>query len=168
MNVELLIFAFLAAMTVVCALGLVIQENPVRSALCLVLVLFNVALLFFTLNAAFLGAVQIIVYAGAIMVLFVFVIMLLNLGAPGELIDRLKPQKPLALFAGIAFAVVIAVVIYSAPTVSAGPQLETALVGPEKIGMALYQGNWLFPFEIVSVLLLVAAVGAVMLAKKRL
>ena len=75
---------------------MILQDNPVRSALYLVLVLFSVAMLFLSLHAVFIAAVQIIVYAGAIMVLFIFVIMLLNLGTPERIVDRLKPQKPLA------------------------------------------------------------------------
>lgn len=171
MNVQLLFFAILAAVSIVCALGLILQENPVRSALCLVLVLFSVALLFFSLHAVFLGAVQIIVYAGAIMVLFIFVIMLLNLGAPEVIKDTLKPQKPLAWLAGLAIVIVLGTVVRAVPTLSTSgvaPELSTGLVGPEAIGTALFQPNWLFPFEVVSILLLVAAVGAVMLAKKRI
>jgi len=87
-----LLFALLATIAVVCGILMIVQENPVRSALFLVLVMFSLAVLYLTLNAAFIAAVQVVVYAGAIMVLFIFVIMLLNLGAPGPVADRLKPQ----------------------------------------------------------------------------
>jgi len=166
MTPQLILFGILAAVAVVCGIAMILVDNPVRSALYLVLVLFSVALLFLSLHAVFIAAIQVIVYAGAIMVLFIFVIMLLNLGAPERIIDRLKPQQPLAVVAGLAVVAVLATII---ATVPAHPQtLSTGLVGPYEIGMKLFTADWLFPFEVVSILLLVAAVGAVMLAKKRI
>ena len=173
MTGQLILFGVLAAISVVCGIAMILQDNPVRSALYLVLVLFSVALLFLSLHAVFIAAVQIIVYAGAIMVLFIFVIMLLNLGTPERVIDRLKPQQPLSLVAGLAVIVVLATVIASVPVHS--QMLPNALVGPQEIALGvdgqntgLFSSTWFFPFEIVSILLLVAAVGAVMLAKKRI
>ena len=166
MTPQLLLFAILAAITVVCGIAMILQENPVRSALFLVLVLFSVALLFLELHAVFIAAIQIIVYAGAIMVLFIFVIMLLNLGTPERIVNRLRPQTPLAWVAGLAVVAILASVIASIPA-TAQP-LPAALTGPYEIGLALFSTNWLFPFEVVSILLLVAAVGAVMLAKRRI
>ena len=166
MTPQLILFAILAAITVVCGIAMILQENPVRSALFLVLVLFSVALLFLELHAVFIAAIQIIVYAGAIMVLFIFVIMLLNLGTPERIVNRLRPQTPLAWIAGLAVVAILATVIASIPATS--QQLPAALTGPYEIGIALFSTNWLFPFEVVSILLLVAAVGAVMLAKKRI
>ena len=166
MTPQLILFGILAAVAVVCGIAMILVDNPVRSALYLVLVLFSVALLFLSLHAVFIAAIQVIVYAGAIMVLFIFVIMLLNLGTPERIIDRLKPQQPLAVVAGLAIVAVLATII---ATVPAHPQtLSTGLVGPYEIGMKLFTADWLFPFEVVSILLLVAAVGAVMLAKKRI
>ncbi len=101
MTGQLILFGVLAAIAVVCGIAMIMQDNPVRSALYLVLVLFSVALLFLSLHAVFIAAVQMIVYAGAIMVLFIFVIMLLNLGTPERVMDRLKPQQPLSVVAGI-------------------------------------------------------------------
>ena len=166
MTAQLILFGVLAAIAVVCGIAMIMQDNPVRSALYLVLVLFSVALLFLSLHAVFIAAVQIIVYAGAIMVLFIFVIMLLNLGTPERVIDRLKPQQPLSVVAGIAVILVLATIIATVPAHS--QRLSTELIGPYEIGMKLFTADWLFPFEIVSILLLVAAVGAVMLAKKRI
>lgn len=169
MNGQLVLFALMATIAVVCALGVVILDNPVRSALCLVLVLFSVAVLFFTLHAVFIGAVQVIVYAGAIMVLFVFVIMLLNLGAgeetPG---DRFKLPGIAALLGSVAIFAVISTALASVPAHYSSQKLADHLTGPDTIGYALFQPNWIFPFEVVSILLLVAAIGAVMLAKKRI
>ena len=166
MTAQLLLFGVLAAIAVVCGIAMILADNPVRSALYLVLVLFSVALLFLSLHAVFIAAVQIIVYAGAIMVLFIFVIMLLNLGTPERVIDRLRPQQPLAVVAGLAVIAVLATVIATVPAHS--QTLSTELIGPYEIGMKLFTADWLFPFEVVSILLLVAAVGAVMLAKKRI
>ncbi len=166
MTAQLFLFGILAAIAVICGIAMIIQDNPVRSALFLVLVLFSVALLFLSLHAVFIAAVQVIVYAGAIMVLFIFVIMLLNLGTPERVVDRLKPQRPLAVVAGIAAVVIFGTIIATVPATA--QTLPTALVGPAEIGFTLFTADWLFPFEVVSILLLVAAVGAVMLAKKRI
>ena len=166
MTAQLVLFGILAAIAVVCGICMVLADNPVRSALFLVLVLFSVALLFLSLHAVFIAAVQIIVYAGAIMVLFIFVIMLLNLGTPERVVDRLKPQQPISVLAAIGVILVLAFVIASVPV---KPQmLPETIVGPSEIGLSLFTADWLFPFEVVSILLLVAAVGAVMLAKKRI
>lgn len=166
MTGQLILFAVLAAIAVVCGIMMVLSDNPVRSALYLVLVLFSVAILFLTLHAAFIAAVQIIVYAGAIMVLFIFVIMLLNLGTPERIVDRLKPQKVLSPILGLVVVGILAAVIASVP--ASAQNLPASMVGPYEIGIALFSPDWLFPFEAVSILLLVAAIGAVMLAKKRI
>ena len=167
MTAQLLLFGILAAIAIVCGIAMILADNPVRSALYLVLVLFSVALLFLTLHAVFIAAVQIIVYAGAIMVLFIFVIMLLNLGTPERIVDRLKPQQWLGPILGVVFVFVLALIIAGLPVTKSQP-LSPNLIGPYEIGMSLFTADWLFPFEIVSILLLVAAVGAVMLAKRRI
>lgn len=152
---------------------MILQENPVRSALFLVLVMFCLAVLYLTLNAAFIAAVQVVVYAGAIMVLFIFVIMLLNLGAPGAVPDRLKPQTILGgPLVGLILVAVLASLLAVVPA-ALYPKHTTLtgdLIGADAIGRTLFDPSnpWLFPFEVVSILLLVAAVGAVMLAKKRI
>ena len=168
MTGQLILFAILAAISVVCGIAMIVQNNPVRSALFLVVVLFSVALLFLSLHAAFIAAVQIIVYAGAIMVLFIFVIMLLNLGTPERIMDRLRPQQPLSWILGLVVIAILATVIASVPATGEPVLLPAGLSGPLEIGQSLFTANWLFPFEVVSILLLVAAVGAVMLAKKRI
>lgn len=166
MTGELVLFSILAAISVVCGIAMISQESPVRSALYLVGVLFCVAVLFLMLHASFIAAVQVIVYAGAIMVLFLFVIMLLNLGSPERAIDRLKPQKPLAVIAGLLLVGAIAGAIASIPTPST--TLPSKMTGAYEVGISLFEPQWVFPFEAVSILLLVAVVGAVVLAKRRL
>ena len=168
MTGQLLLFAILAAVSVVCGIAMILQDNPVRSALYLVLVLFSVALLFLSLHAVFIALVQVIVYAGAIMVLFIFVIMLLNLGTPERIIDNLKPQQWFGPAFGVFFAALLFVLIAAAPLNGKTATLPAALTGPAEIGASLFTADWIFPFEVVSILLLVAAIGAVMLAKKRI
>jgi NADH-quinone oxidoreductase subunit J len=168
----LLLFAVLAAIAVVCGILMIVEQNPVRSALYLVLVMFSLAILYLTLNAAFIAAVQVVVYAGAVMVLFIFVIMLLNLGSPDGIPNRLRPQTPLGVFAGVILVGVLVSLLALAPA-AAYPKnvaLSPRLIGAGDIGLTLFNpaNPWLFPFEVVSILLLVAAIGAVMLAKKRI
>jgi len=161
-----ILFAILAAISVLCAVGVVINDNPVRSALSLVGVLFSVAVLFLTLHASFVAAVQVMVYAGAIMVLFLFVIMLLNLGTPEQVVNRLKPQGPLSVLAGVVLVAVVAGVVAAVPQASV--PLSTQMSGAYEIGTTIFTGQWLFPFEAVSILLLIATIGAVVLAKRRI
>jgi NADH-quinone oxidoreductase subunit J len=163
-----ILFAILAAVVIVCGIGVVATVNPVRSALSLVLVLFGVALMYLTLNASFIAAIQVIVYAGAIMVLFLFVVMILNLGAPEPIANRIRPQTPLGVVGGLVLAGVIAGVVASAASVGAAHRLPAHTVGALDIGQALFTPAWLFPFEAVSILLLIATVGAVVLALRRI
>jgi NADH-quinone oxidoreductase subunit J len=107
------------------------------------------------------------VYAGAIMVLFLFVIMLLNLGKPEQLLDHLKPQKPLSVLAGLILVLVIASVIVAVPSPHS-VLLPAQMTGAYEVGISLFSPTWVFPFEAVSILLLIAVVGAVVLAKRRL
>ncbi len=166
MTGQLILFCVLAVIALTCAVALILQDNPVRSALYLVLVLFSVAILFLMLHATFIALVQVIVYAGAIMVLFIFVIMLLNLGTPEVIRDNLRPQQFFGPAVGVVVAGLLTAVLAAG---AAAPQsLPDTLTGPTEIGLALFSPDWLFPFEVVSILLLVAAIGAVMLAKKRI
>ena len=124
---------------------MIVQDNPVRSALYLVLVLFSVALLFLTLHAVFIAAVQIIVYAGAIMVLFIFVIMLLNLGTPERIVDRLKPQQPLSSIVGLVVIGILATVIAVGPGASRQPLPAGADRAAWRSGMALFSARLAVP-----------------------
>ena len=167
---EMILFIIFAAAAVATALVMVLQTNPVRSALFLVLNLFCVAVLYLLLNAWFLAAVQVLVYAGAIMVLFLFVIMLLNLGTPDRAADKLKPQQPIAVLTGLILALIIGGVVLS-PIPNPSPALRNDEIGTvESIGAKLFDPRlpWLFPFEVTSILLLIAVIGSVVLAKRRL
>ncbi|KPL00089.1 MAG: hypothetical protein AMJ91_05375 [candidate division Zixibacteria bacterium SM23_73_3] len=167
---EILIFSILAIVAVVCSIMVICQKNPVASALFLIATMVSLAMLFLLLNAPFLAVIQIIVYAGAIMVLFLFVIMLLNLRR-----DEFGPEKRRAQrFFGILFVfllligmvTVIEVGIFGSKSTETVSE-ATAPAGVEPLAQLLFT-KYLFPFELASVLLLVAIVGAVVMAKRRL
>ncbi len=165
---ETLLFYAFAALTVLCALLVVanpFSRNPVTSAMFLVLTIVSMAGLFVLLHAFFLAAVQILVYAGAVMVLFLFVIMLLNLKE-----EERRKIKRFSLVAGVVCVGAILALFLcslnqarlSANLPAAGAEGSTAALG------RLLFTNYLLPFEIVSVLLLVAMVGVILLSKKEL
>jgi NADH-quinone oxidoreductase subunit J len=168
----LILFWILALIAVGASIFMVVTRNPVRSALFLVITFLCVAVFYVMLSAQFLAAVQIIVYAGAIMVLFLFVIMLLNLGAPQALRERGTIQPFLAvLLAGIFMTALLSskaiITMKSQPVPAAAySQFGTA----EGIGRNLFDPKqpWLLPFEITSILLLVAIIGAIIMAKRRI
>jgi NADH-quinone oxidoreductase subunit J len=162
---DIITFVILATLLVLFAAAVILHPSPVYSALSLVMVMSLLAVYFFFLDAHLLGWFQIIVYAGAVMVLFLFVIMLLNLQT-----DPHENQKPsLRLAAGLGGAVLIVELFL---LLSRTPLQEESLTAvPENFGtvQALSEKlftDYLIPFEITSVLLLVAAVGAVVLAKR--
>ena len=165
------LFWILAVISVVASIMMVVTQNPVRSALFLVVTFLCVAVYYVTLAAQFIAAVQVIVYAGAIMVLFLFVIMLLNLGAPDALRERGTLQRPVALVLGLVFlaALIGSSTLIVLPTTPAPPATYQPLGTVQGIGLNLFSPNqpWLFPFEITSILLLVAIVGAIIMAKRR-
>jgi NADH-quinone oxidoreductase subunit J len=162
------IFFFLfAAIAVACAINLVLRTHPIHCALSLIGVMCSLAFLYLLLGAEFIAAAQVIVYAGAIMVLFLFVIMLLNAGAeasPGR--SWMAPLVGLPALA--AFLALIAYLIQRSlpdtPHVRFG---EFQLGGPRAIGEVLFT-KYVLPFEATSVLILIAIIGAVVLAKKEL
>jgi NADH-quinone oxidoreductase subunit J len=165
---SLLVFGALAAVAALSAIGVVVFANAVRSALCLVLNFFTLSFLYFTLNAELLGIIQIVVYTGAIMVLFLFVIMLLNLGAVSGLSeppDLLK--KAVGLVLGFALMGMVATQVIQPLIAVDMPQAPIGYGAPQPIGRALFT-TYVWPFEIVSVLLLIGVVGAILLAKRRL
>ena len=160
-------FLVLAALLVVTAFGVILQRHPVRSALSLVATLFLLAVMFVFLDAHLVALLQIIVYAGAIMVLFLFVIMLLNLQTEPREAGRWGLRLTAAL-AGSLIAVHL-VELARAKGTAAGPGMGGAV--PPDFGVTAALGEQLFtryllPFEITSVLLLVAIIGAVVLAKR--
>lgn len=152
------------------ATGVIAFRNPVHSALSLVGTLFGIAVLFIALEAEFLAAVQIIVYAGAIVVMFLFVIMLLGVDQTDDLsVEPLKGQRPAAIGAGVILAAgLISVVVFGAVTgmPSANAEIQPLVPNVEQVARLLFT-EYLFAFEITSVLLVIAVVGAVTLARHR-
>ncbi|OHB86236.1 MAG: hypothetical protein A3D13_08975 [Planctomycetes bacterium RIFCSPHIGHO2_02_FULL_40_12] len=168
-----LLFIIMGLITIVCALCVVFQKNPVYSAIFLIQTMVSLAVLYVLLHAQFIAAIQVMVYAGAIMVLFVFVIMLLNLNktdVEGDY-DKLLFQKPSAIILGFILVVMIGVVTLN--TVFQGTQGEYTPESISQIGNTQLVGKMLFtkyvfPFEIASVLLFAAVLGAIILAKKQI
>ncbi|HEV8381679.1 MAG TPA: NADH-quinone oxidoreductase subunit J [Gemmatimonadales bacterium] len=155
------------------ALLCITRKNPVASALWLVVTLFALAALFVLLDAQFIAVLQVLVYAGAIMVLFLFVIMLLNLGRPAP--TDIKGPAGLLAAAVLAGGLLLQLQVLSRATLPASIQLPAGTVSAlqQQQGMVAAVANPLFntylvPFEIASVLLLAAIVGAVVLAKREL
>ncbi|MBI2368904.1 MAG: NADH-quinone oxidoreductase subunit J [Deltaproteobacteria bacterium] len=162
------VFYLFAAVALAGALFVVLQRNPVYSALALILTLFAVSGLFFLLNTPFIGILQILVYAGAIMVLYLFVIMLLNLSREESILRAHRLQRVVGtLLGGLLLVVVAAVAIRQAGPGAPGSVPGAAPGTAEAVGRALFS-DFLFPFEMASILLLAAIVGAIVMAKEDL
>lgn len=171
---ELVVFVLAAAMILVGAIGVIVRSNPVHAALSLILTLFGVAVLFVAQNAHFLAAVQVIVYAGAIVVLFLFVIMLLGVDRAEDITtEPFKVQRPLAAIVGLGLAgLVIAAVVASRDVViPRGSGIDVAdVVGDgdsniKQLSRSVF-GDYVVAFEVTSVLLVVAVVGTVLLTRR--
>ena len=164
MTLPFIVFFACAFLAVVGALTLILAREPIHSALSLVLVMVSLAVLYLLLGAEFIAAVQIIVYAGAIMVLFVFVIMLLNAGHETPS-NRSRMAKWIGAPLIGAFFFEMLVVIWDqfpSPSAASPAHLDGS---PAAIGHLLFR-NYVLPFEVTSILILVAVLGAVVLAKK--
>jgi NADH-quinone oxidoreductase subunit J len=164
---DAILFFLFAAIAVVSAINVVVQRHPISSALSLVGVMGSLAVLYLLLGAEFIAAAQMIVYAGAIMVLFVFVIMLLNAGA------EKSPRKGWILTAVALPLLVLFLGVVSYIIQRGFPDAPLVVFGqftggsPKDVGMALFT-RYLLPFEITSVLILIAIIGAVVLARKEM
>jgi NADH-quinone oxidoreductase subunit J len=163
---NVIVFLAFAIVAVVAAVNLVVQTHPISSALSLIGVMGSLAVLYLLLGAEFIAAAQLIVYAGAIMVLFVFVIMLLNAGAENTqgIGSRAKyfGIPLLIVFLGV-LAFVIQALFPNLPSVAFG----NFHAGPAEIGRSLFT-DYLLPFEVVSVLILIALIGAIVLGRKEI
>ena len=165
MDANLIVFIILAVVAVGSALGMLLQKNAVYSALYLILNFATVAVFYIILGAPFIAMTQVTVYAGAIMVLFLFVIMLLGaeeLAGDGTKFDW---QSPAAVVLGLLLVVEVFVVIFFKDTVFKSFTEIEAFGTPAEIGMELFN-NYLLPFEITGILLLAAVVGAVVIAHR--
>lgn len=170
---EVALFAVLALVAIVAALVVITHRHPVYSALCLVITMLSIAFLFLLLRSEFLWVMQITVYAGAVMVLFLFVIMLLDLRREER--PWRFPENRLQVGVGtllalalVAELIVMAVAVRLPGGAGGGisPEVVAAQGHTQLLGRLLYT-EYVFPFEVTSVILLVAIVGAMVLAKKR-
>ncbi|MCX6151692.1 MAG: NADH-quinone oxidoreductase subunit J [Ignavibacteriales bacterium] len=169
MTFELILFILFAVVGAVSSVVMITRPNPVMSAIFLVLNFFALAGLYLLLNAQFISVVQIIVYAGAIMVLFLFVLMLLNTKSESELFGAKKKLKLFAIgIAAFVFIQIAYLIFYTAPSgkISKSVELSVKAGTIEQIGRQLYT-NYILPFEAAGFLLLAATIGALVLAKKK-
>jgi NADH-quinone oxidoreductase subunit J len=160
------LFVIFAGVAIGCAIAMVSQSNPLHSAISLIGVFISLASLYVTLAAPFIAAVQVIVYAGAIMVLVIFVIMLLNVEHSEPRRKRLKFLVPVAIGMAAILIAETAFILYSVQTSGRSLPSNISDVGlTRSIGEGLFTG-YLLPFEVTSVLLLMAIVGAMSLARR--
>jgi len=162
-------FVYLATMVLGGSVLVVTRRNPVHSVLWMLLVFVHIAILFVFLNADFLAAMQIIIYAGAVLVLFLFVLMLLDLRAP-DLERRLQKQWPLGVIVATSFLVLFGAILSRTRTHVEPGMYTVDFIHSEgnvsTVGKVLFS-EFLLPFEIASLILLVAILGAVVLAIKK-
>ena len=164
---EMIVFFVLALVAVVAALGMLLSNNAIYAALYLILNFASVAVFFLTLGGEFIAVTQVAVYAGAIMVLFLFVIMLLGAEKLGQS-ETQAWQRPVAIVLAVILAVETAYVLFAQRgELAAVEQIPSGFGSPLAIGQVLFQ-QYLLPFEVTSILLLAAIIGSVAIAKKKL
>jgi NADH-quinone oxidoreductase subunit J len=171
MRVEMFVFLISGAICLGGALGVVLFRNPVHNALSLVATLFGVAVLFVAQEAYFLAAIQVIVYAGAIVVLFLFVLMLLGIDRAERMgMEPIAGQRVLAVISGVAILGLSLTALLAGAERATGTPSSTASLDPavsdvERLGRILFT-DYVFAFEITAVLLTIAVVGAVVLVRR--
>ncbi|MBC8497278.1 MAG: NADH-quinone oxidoreductase subunit J [Anaerolineales bacterium] len=165
MTPELITFIFLALIAVASGLGMLFSRNAIYSALFLIINFVTVAIFYLLLGGAFIAVSQVAVYAGAIMVLFLFVIMLLGAEKLGKN-ESLAWQRPLAIILGLGLIVeTLYVLLFQAREIVPTANLPEGFGSPASIGDVLFR-EYLLPFEVTSILLLVAMIGAIVLTRK--
>lgn len=167
MNVDLAIFGGLAVIAAASAVGVVAFNNAIRSGLCLVLNFFVLACLYFLLTAELLGITQILVYLGAIMVLFLFVIMLLNLSSNEVLTEKRDLKRLWAGLFGVGLLLVLMAQVVWPLRFFSEPNAPEGFGAPQAIGMTLWT-QYSYPLLVTSVLLMIGVVGSILLAKRRI
>ena len=160
------LFYFLSALAIASACFVVFTRNPVYSALALIVTFFSIAGHYFLLDSSFLAAVHIIVYSGAIMVLFLYVIMMMNLNVDGEPVKS-NLSKAAAVISGGLLMIVLIVAFRDAEKMSMKGQVSDTLGTVGYLGSVLYN-RYILPFEVSSILFLAGMVGAVMLGKREI
>jgi NADH-quinone oxidoreductase subunit J len=164
------VFWVFAPISIASAIGMLLMRNAIHAALFLVVNFFCLAVFYLILDAPFLFAVQIIVYAGAIMVLFLFVIMLLGVDRGDDLKERLVAQRPLAIALAIAFVVEIFVAVRAgvgfATKAPAGFDAINEPGNAQAVAKVLFR-DYFFPFEVTSILLIIAAIAAMAIGQRK-
>jgi NADH-quinone oxidoreductase subunit J len=170
MPLDNVVFWVFAPIAVASALGMLLMRNAVHAALFLIVNFFCIAVMYLLLDAPFLFAVQIIVYAGAIMVLFLFVIMLLGVDQGVNVRERLRAQRPLAILLAVGFVVELFVALRAGVGFATkAPDGFDKLNQPgnaEAVARVLFR-DYFFPFEVTSILLIVAAIASMVLAQRK-
>jgi NADH-quinone oxidoreductase subunit J len=165
---DIFLFLLFASIAVVCGVSVVVQTHPITSALSLVGVMGSLAVLYLLLGAEFIAAAQVVVYAGAIMVLFVFVIMLLNAGGEAKNVGRSQMVRWLGIPLFTIFVGLLSYIVQRAVPAGPGVSFGQFTGGtPRDVGRLLFT-QYLLPFEATSVLVLIAILGAVVLARKEI
>jgi NADH-quinone oxidoreductase subunit J len=162
----MIVFWVLAPIMVACAIGMVAVRNAVHSALLLAIIMISLAVLYAVQNAPFLFAVQIIVYTGAVLMLFLFVLMLVGVDSVDSLVETIRGQRAAAMVAGVLFAVLL-IVGFTQSSIGAAEGLDQANKSGNVNGLAgLLFSRYVFAFEVTSALLITAALGAMVLAHR--
>ncbi len=166
---QILIFALMALTIFAGCIGVVVTKNPVRAALMLIANFFSLAVIYILLYAQFVAAAQVIVYAGAIMVLFVFTIMLLNLSGdvPSESSNSIRTPIVVGLASMLFVVISFGIYRYFGNAASVSQKTLDSVGTVETVGKFLFT-KWVYPFELTSILLLVAVIGAVVMSKRRI
>ncbi len=163
--VNQIIFLYFAIVILISAVIMITRKNPIHSVLSMLLLFFHIAGIFVLLNAEFLAAVQLIVYAGAILILYLFVVMLLNVDRESSAARANRFWPWIAGFGVLIAGEALLLISRGSFPVEAGQPLPITDIGVKELGELLYQ-KYLVPFEVASIILLVGLVGAVMLAKR--
>lgn len=163
--ITIIIFYILAALTLGTALMTVVSRNPINSAVFMILCFFTIAGHMLMINAQFLALIQVLVYSGAIMVLLIFTLMLMNLKSEDEPKKKLLSRVAAAISAGLTMIVVLAVFVKADVQMNVMSTENVEFQSAKVIGQVL-MNEYLYPFEFVSILLITAMIGAVLISKK--
>ncbi|MBK9248702.1 MAG: NADH-quinone oxidoreductase subunit J [Ignavibacteria bacterium] len=167
MSITVLLFSLLSVGAIISAITLITRRNPVSAAMSLIVHFFTLAGMYLTLQAQFIAIIQILVYAGAIMVLVVFVIMLLNIGKEENIHEKFNIRTTLSLGMAVLLVSQFLILFLGNPTGMNALHDNSLQIGSTQgIGTVLFT-EYLFPFEAISLLLLAAIVGALYLAKRK-
>lgn len=163
---EAVLFWCLAPIMVLAGIGLLVVKKAVHAALLVITIMISLAILYIAQGAVFLGMVQVVVYTGAVMMLFLFVLMLVGVDGSDSLVETIRAQRWIALIAGLGLVSVLVGVVATAVYTPKGFEAIDVDNNPERIAEALF-GHYVFAFEVVGALLVTAALGALVLTHRQ-